>query len=187
MAHTYFTPVVDAYRFNESILPDYPKELIRENARLPTMIGVTTGECSAYITWLHFLGVTTLIYINKFSFAVTVKQKNIRVNLSDLEFVVPSVIYANAEQIKSAVYKQYVGDRVWQPTFDYGKALVDISSDQNFVAPAVHEARLYTNRNVSVYAYAFERDNEQLERKQVEYGLPNGSRRDLISRFYFDF
>ncbi len=56
LAHTYFTPVVDSFRLNDSIIPTYPYDLIRQNAHVPVMIGVTTGECSAYVTWLHFLG-----------------------------------------------------------------------------------------------------------------------------------
>ena len=106
---------------------------------------------------------------------MSVKQKDVDVNLSDLEFVVPSVIYSNAEQVKQAVYKRYIGTQLWQPDFDFGKTLVSIASDQNFVAPAVQEARLYAQKNLSVYAYIFDHRNEELEKKQLGYGLEDGT------------
>ncbi|VDO95355.1 unnamed protein product [Soboliphyme baturini] len=56
MAHTYFTPVVDSYRGSDSIIPTHSKELMKRNARLPIMTGITTGECIAYVSWLAYLG-----------------------------------------------------------------------------------------------------------------------------------
>jgi hypothetical protein len=112
---------------------------------------------------------------NSRALSVSVKQKDVDVNLSDLEFVVPSVIYSNAEQVKQAVYKRYIGTQLWQSDFDFGKALVSIASDQNFIAPAVQEARLYAQKNLSVYTYIFDHRNEELEKKQLGYGLEDGT------------
>lgn len=56
LAHTYFTPVVDGYRMNDSVIPYYPEEMVKKHAHLPVMMGTTTGECTGYVTWLSYLG-----------------------------------------------------------------------------------------------------------------------------------
>lgn len=48
MGHTYFTPTIDLYRIDESIIPCEPTVLIQKNARIPIMIGVTNTE-SAFL------------------------------------------------------------------------------------------------------------------------------------------
>uniref|UniRef100_A0A915J8N1 Carboxylesterase type B domain-containing protein n=1 Tax=Romanomermis culicivorax TaxID=13658 RepID=A0A915J8N1_ROMCU len=153
LAHTYFTPVIDGYRLNESILPHYARDMARNNSKLPLMISSMTGECTGYITWLTYL------------------EKVMNINMQDLEYVVPSTQYANAEQVKQAVYKRYIGDALWKSTFNYKKALVDIASDQNFVAPIAEEARFYVENGAPVYVYIFDHGNEDLYFKHVAHGV----------------
>lgn len=54
LAHTYFTPVVDAVRTAAAIVPVYPREAIAASASKPAMIGVTSGECTAYILYMYY-------------------------------------------------------------------------------------------------------------------------------------
>lgn len=55
LAHTYFTPVVDSARGNSSLVPHYPHENVQLGASMPALVGVTRGECAAYIQWLYFV------------------------------------------------------------------------------------------------------------------------------------
>lgn len=44
MANTYFTPIIDAFRIEESVIPGEPLSIAEENARMPIMLGVTSAE-----------------------------------------------------------------------------------------------------------------------------------------------
>ncbi len=55
------------------------------------------------------------------------EKSNVPVDLSDLEYVVPHVIYANSEQVKQAAYSQYVAKSFeGEPPFNYAKTLIKV-------------------------------------------------------------
>ncbi len=100
LAHTYFTPVVDGFRLNASILPEYPVDLLkRRSPEMPSLIGVTTGECISYVIWLHNLGITTSPFMYPLISASMQKPSKLLVDVVDLDLVVPSMLYANSDQV----------------------------------------------------------------------------------------
>lgn len=60
MANTYFTPTVDIYRIEDSVIHGIPELMMADNARIPLMIGVTDSETKllmdTYQGWLCSYG-----------------------------------------------------------------------------------------------------------------------------------
>ncbi|KRZ41050.1 Neuroligin-4, X-linked [Trichinella pseudospiralis] len=157
LAHTYFTPVVDKYRENQSIIPLPAERLIRENARLPLMIGSTTGECIAYVSWLAYLA------------------ENDRIDLCNIEFVAPSFRFKNAEQVKQAIYQHYFDNRPIQQDTNLSHILVKIVTDQNIKVPMMKEISYYTNKNVPIFVYSFDYSDDKLQNMHLSFAM-----RDLL-------
>ncbi|KRZ09377.1 Neuroligin-4, X-linked [Trichinella zimbabwensis] len=153
LAHTYFTPVVDKYRENQSIIPLPAERLIRENARLPLMIGSTTGECIAYVSWLAYLA------------------ENDRIDLCNIEFVAPSFRFKNAEQVKQAIYQHYFDNRPIQQDTNLSHILVKIVTDQNIKVPMMKEISYYTNKNVPIFVYSFDYSDDKLQNMHLSFAM----------------
>ncbi|OUC41296.1 Carboxylesterase [Trichinella nativa] len=153
LPHTYFTPVVDKYRENQSIIPLPAERLIRENARLPLMIGSTTGECIAYVSWLAYLA------------------ENDRIDLCNIEFVAPSFRFKNAEQVKQAIYQHYFDNRPIQHDTNLSHILVKIVTDQNIKVPMMKEISYYTNKNVPIFVYSFDYSDDKLQNMHLSFAM----------------
>uniref|UniRef100_A0A5S6Q557 COesterase domain-containing protein n=1 Tax=Trichuris muris TaxID=70415 RepID=A0A5S6Q557_TRIMR len=155
LAHTYFTPVVDRYRENQSIIPTQPEKMVAENARLPLMIGTTSGECIAYVSWLAFLA------------------QNDRLDMKNIEYVAPSFRFQNAEQVKQAIYHYYFNKDVPISEANYSQTLIQIVTDQNIYVPAIKEMTLYRKKHLPIYAYQFDYVDENLQLKHLNFAIKN--------------
>ncbi|KRY34866.1 Gut esterase 1 [Trichinella spiralis] len=145
--------VVDKYRENQSIIPLPAERLIRENARLPLMIGSTTGECIAYVSWLAYLA------------------ENDRIDLCNIEFVAPSFRFKNAEQVKQAIYQHYFDNRPIQHDTNLSHILVKIVTDQNIKVPMMKEISYYTNKNVPIFVYSFDYSDDKLQNMHLSFAM----------------
>ncbi|KFD70271.1 hypothetical protein M514_09230 [Trichuris suis] len=155
LAHTYFTPVVDRYRESESIIPMQPEKMVAENARLPLMIGTTSGECIAYVSWLAFLA------------------QNDRLDMKNIEYVAPSFRFKNAEQVKQAIYHYYFSQDAPISEANYSQTLIQIVTDQNIYVPAIKEMTLYRKKHLPIYAYQFDYVDENLQLKHLNFAIKN--------------
>ncbi|VDK18190.1 unnamed protein product, partial [Anisakis simplex] len=158
MASTYFTPVIDAFRIEDSVIPGEPMLLARENARLPLMIGVTSAE-SGYL-----LG-KFIVHSNRYT----------ETGEWDLDPVIPPHLYSNYKQVQKATEYQYLNDYPQNLNdVEQRRTLVQITSDQNFKAPAAREAMLYAARNQTVFAYVFQHEHPQLTKRMTLLGIKGG-------------
>lgn len=53
--------------------------------------------------------------------------------------------------------------------------MIKIASDQNFVAPASLEARLYSEKGIPTYVYSFDHGNADLYQRHASYGVLDGN------------
>ncbi|VDN52442.1 unnamed protein product [Dracunculus medinensis] len=142
LGHTYFTPTIDLYRIDESIIPCEPTVLIQKNARIPIMIGVTNTE-SAFLLKNNPEG-------NRLS-------SNDEWNLNQ---VISPNLYANYRHIQKAIEFHYMSNNQYFDETDH--LLTKIVTDENFKAPAAREAMFYASKNLTVYAYSFQYVSDSL-------------------------
>ncbi|VDM25539.1 unnamed protein product [Toxocara canis] len=164
MANTYFTPIIDAFRIEESIIPGEPLLIAGENARVPMMIGVTSAESGQLMGRL-------IAHANRFT----------ETGEWDLDKVIPPYLYSNYKQIQKATEYQYLNDYPQNLNdIEQRHVLLRITTDQNFNAPAAREATLYAARNIPVYAYIFQHVHPQLTRRMRSLGIQGG--KDEVDR-----
>ena len=90
-------------------------------------------------------------------------------DLDNLEFSVPRILYTNVEQVREAIFDKYL-----RPDDNRHRALVKIISDQNFVVAAVEEAHYYSQAGAAVYTYVFDYTNQHLTNKTDAYDMHDG-------------
>ncbi|VDP20261.1 unnamed protein product [Onchocerca flexuosa] len=94
----------------------------------------------------------------------------------DLSYVIPSYLHANYKQVQKAVEYQYLNDYPQNLNeAERRDIILNILSDQHFVAPAAREALLYARKNLIVYAYIFQYENAQLLASVRKNGASHGN------------
>ncbi|MCP9257390.1 Carboxylic ester hydrolase [Dirofilaria immitis] len=146
MHTTYFTPTSDPYRIEASILPGNPMSIMLQNPRMPLLIGVTNREV---------VQMTNAYILNS--------NRYMENGDWDLSNIIPSYLHANYKQVQKAVEYQYLNDYPQNLNeLERLNIILNILSDQHFIAPAAREALLYAGKNHTVYAYIFQYENAQL-------------------------
>uniref|UniRef100_A0A915CG86 Carboxylesterase type B domain-containing protein n=1 Tax=Parascaris univalens TaxID=6257 RepID=A0A915CG86_PARUN len=155
MANTYFTPIIDAFRIEESVVPGEPLSIAEENARMPIMLGVTSAESGQLMGRL-------IAHSNRYTES----------GEWDLDRVIPPHLYSNYKQVQKATEYQYLDDYPQNLNDNEQRhVLVRITTDQNFKAPAAREAMIYAAKNLPVYAYVFQHENPQLTKRMHSLGI----------------
>ncbi|VIO88706.1 Uncharacterized protein BM_BM9510 [Brugia malayi] len=170
MDPTYFTPTTDPYRIEASVLPGDPMSILLQNPRMPLLIGVTNGEVaqmnSAYIS-------SSNGYMESGEWG--------------LSHVIPSYLHANYKQVRKAVEYQYLTDYPQNMNeAERRNIILNILSDQYFIAPAAREALLYARKNRTVYAYIFQYENAQLLASVRKNGIQQGASHGNDCSFIFN-
>uniref|UniRef100_A0A1I7VFF4 COesterase domain-containing protein n=1 Tax=Loa loa TaxID=7209 RepID=A0A1I7VFF4_LOALO len=165
MGNTYFTPTTDPYRIEASVLPGDPMSILRQNPRMPLLIGVTNGEVTRLTSNKH--------YVESGDWS--------------LNYVIPSYLHANYKQVQKAVEYQYLTDYPQNLNeAERRNVILDILSDQYFIAPAAREALLYAKKNRTVYAYIFQYENAQLLKSVRKNGIQRGASHGNDCSFIFN-
>ncbi|VDK89519.1 unnamed protein product [Onchocerca ochengi] len=168
MDTTYFTPISDPYRIEASVLPGDPMSVMLQNPRMPLLVGVTNGEVAQ---------MTNALSSNRYT-------EN---GDWDLSYIVPSNLHANYKQVQKAVEYQYLND--YPQNLNEAErcdVILNILSDQHFIAPAAREALLYARKNLIVYAYIFQYENDQLLASVRKNGLQRGASHANDCSFIFN-
>ncbi|VDO16840.1 unnamed protein product [Brugia timori] len=104
-----------------------------------------------------------------------------------LSHVIPSYLHANYKQVRKAVEYQYLTDYPQNMNeAERRNIILNILSDQYFIAPAAREALLYARKNRTVYAYIFQYENAQLLASVRKNGIQQGASHGNDCSFIFN-
>ncbi|MFH4978248.1 hypothetical protein AB6A40_004957 [Gnathostoma spinigerum] len=155
MANTYFTPSIDTFRIEDSVLPGEPSAVIKEGARVPVMLGVTSGEAGQLIA-LSMRGT---------DFVRSSGELN-------LDGIISPRLYTNYKQVQRVVEERYSGGNMQvEEENEIRNLFTRISTDHNFKAPAAREALFYASNHLTVYAYIFHKENAELMQRVYSQGM----------------
>ncbi|VDK77669.1 unnamed protein product [Litomosoides sigmodontis] len=184
MGSTYFTPTTDPYRIEASVLHGDPMSILLQNPRMPLLIGVTNAEVAQMRNVFTSLsnryaknGDWDLSYIMPSYLHNNYKQ--VLINL------IPTLKYMDLQLVQKAIEYQYLTDfpQDLNEAEQFG-VIINILSDQYFIAPAAREALLYARKNCTVYAYVFDYESTQLlppaSRTGIRRGASHGNDCSLI-------
>ncbi|CAG9531491.1 unnamed protein product [Cercopithifilaria johnstoni] len=170
MGTTYFTPTTDPYRIEGSVLPGDPMSILLQNPRMPLLIGVTNAEVAQM----------------KNAYA-SLNNRYVENDEWDLSYIIPSYLHANYKQVQKAVEYRYLSDYPQNLNeAERRDVILNILSDQYFIAPAAREALLYARKNRIVYAYIFEYENAQLLSSVGKIGIQRGASHGNDCSFIFN-
>ncbi|CAI4226022.1 unnamed protein product, partial [Auanema sp. JU1783] len=139
MGSALFTPVVDNYRQNLSLLPEPPEVLISKYGRGPILISVTTDE-----------GKNIRILNNLIEYTCG----NVQTCTSDrLKLLINSLISSNPQAIQELspfIFEKYFQSFI---TLSDNSTILEISNmlTRDMTSSVYHEALLYSLNNISVY------------------------------------